>query len=309
MSPKNRPGLSGLRHARRDPGVLAGVDRESAESAGRAAPLVPRRVAARRGAGRRPARPDDAGGEDRPDGPGRARRRRRRPVAHHRALPRQRAVRRRLGADAEHARGLGRHGRPLPAGGARHPARHPAASTASTPCTATATCSARPSSRTTSASAPPATRGWSRRSRHITAEETRASGPQWAFAPCVCVARDDRWGRTYESFGETPDAGGHAGGAAIDGLQGRPRPARRRRPGARHAPSTSPATGSRRTTSRAGDGRRTRSTRASTRSPAQRVRRARPVAVRPGGPASTTSARSCRRSPASTGPRTVSATR
>ena len=38
----------------------------------------------------------------------------------------------------------------------------------------------------------------------ITAEETRASGPQWVFAPCVCVARDDRWGRTYESFGETP---------------------------------------------------------------------------------------------------------
>ena len=24
------------------------------------------------------------------------------------------------------------------------------------------------------------------------------------FAPCVCVARDDRWGRTYESFGEDP---------------------------------------------------------------------------------------------------------
>jgi beta-glucosidase len=39
---------------------------------------------------------------------------------------------------------------------------------------------------------------------HITAEETRASGPQWVFAPCICVARDDRWGRTYESFGETP---------------------------------------------------------------------------------------------------------
>ena len=39
---------------------------------------------------------------------------------------------------------------------------------------------------------------------HITAIETRATGPQWAFAPCVCVARDDRWGRTYESFGETP---------------------------------------------------------------------------------------------------------
>src|SRR5262249_45816934 len=25
------------------------------------------------------------------------------------------------------------------------------------------------------------------------------------FAPCVCVARDDRWGRTYESFGEKPE--------------------------------------------------------------------------------------------------------
>src|SRR5206468_10839085 len=39
---------------------------------------------------------------------------------------------------------------------------------------------------------------------HVAAEETRTTGPQWAFAPCICVARDDRWGRTYESFGETP---------------------------------------------------------------------------------------------------------
>jgi beta-glucosidase len=37
---------------------------------------------------------------------------------------------------------------------------------------------------------------------HVAAEETRASGPQWAFAPCICAARDDRWGRTYESFSE-----------------------------------------------------------------------------------------------------------
>ena len=36
----------------------------------------------------------------------------------------------------------------------------------------------------------------------ITAEETRATGPQWTFSPCVCAARDDRWGRTYESFSE-----------------------------------------------------------------------------------------------------------
>ncbi|HEV7498463.1 MAG TPA: glycoside hydrolase family 3 N-terminal domain-containing protein, partial [Vicinamibacteria bacterium] len=38
----------------------------------------------------------------------------------------------------------------------------------------------------------------------ITAEEVRATGIQWAFAPCVAVARDERWGRTYESFSEDP---------------------------------------------------------------------------------------------------------
>ncbi|HEX5088578.1 MAG TPA: glycoside hydrolase family 3 N-terminal domain-containing protein [Nocardioides sp.] len=54
---------------------------------------------------------------------------------------------------------------------------------------------------------------------HITAEETRASGPQWVFAPCVCVARDDRWGRTYESFGETPSLVERME-TAIDGFQG-----------------------------------------------------------------------------------------
>jgi len=37
------------------------------------------------------------------------------------------------------------------------------------------------------------------------AEEVAGAGPNWTFAPCLCVARDDRWGRTYESFGESPD--------------------------------------------------------------------------------------------------------
>jgi beta-glucosidase len=60
-----------------------------------------------------------------------------------------------------------------------------------------------------------------RRIGHITAEETRASGPQWVFAPCVCVARDDRWGRTYESFGESPRLVRQME-TIIDGLQGRP---------------------------------------------------------------------------------------
>ena len=53
----------------------------------------------------------------------------------------------------------------------------------------------------------------------ITAQETRASGPQWAFAPCVCVARDDRWGRTYESYGENPKLVEKME-TSIDGLQG-----------------------------------------------------------------------------------------
>ncbi len=38
----------------------------------------------------------------------------------------------------------------------------------------------------------------------VTATETRATGIPWAFAPCVCVTRDERWGRSYESFGEDP---------------------------------------------------------------------------------------------------------
>ena len=42
------------------------------------------------------------------------------------------------------------------------------------------------------------------RIEHVVAEETRATGPQWSFAPCVCVARDARWGRMYESFSEDP---------------------------------------------------------------------------------------------------------
>jgi beta-glucosidase len=56
---------------------------------------------------------------------------------------------------------------------------------------------------------------------HVTAQETRASGPQWAFAPCLCAARDDRWGRTYESFSENPRLVERME-TAIDGLQGRP---------------------------------------------------------------------------------------
>src|SRR4051812_8465861 len=56
---------------------------------------------------------------------------------------------------------------------------------------------------------------------HVAAEETRTTGPQWAFAPCICVARDDRWGRTYESFGEDPRLVEEME-TAIQGFQGSP---------------------------------------------------------------------------------------
>ncbi|MDI2029520.1 glycoside hydrolase family 3 N-terminal domain-containing protein [Saccharopolyspora sp. TS4A08] len=52
-----------------------------------------------------------------------------------------------------------------------------------------------------------------------TAEEISGTGIDWDFAPCLCVARNDRWGRTYESFGETPERP-TANATAVDGLQG-----------------------------------------------------------------------------------------
>ena len=58
-----------------------------------------------------------------------------------------------------------------------------------------------------------------RRAAHVTAEETRATGPQWIFGPCLCSAQDDRWGRTYESFGEAPELV-RSMETAVDGFQG-----------------------------------------------------------------------------------------
>ncbi|KAJ6846664.1 uncharacterized protein M6B38_282655 [Iris pallida] len=37
-----------------------------------------------------------------------------------------------------------------------------------------------------------------------TALEVRATGIQYAFAPCIAVCRDPRWGRCYESYSEEP---------------------------------------------------------------------------------------------------------
>ncbi|HEX5997386.1 MAG TPA: glycoside hydrolase family 3 N-terminal domain-containing protein [Jiangellales bacterium] len=51
------------------------------------------------------------------------------------------------------------------------------------------------------------------------AEEVSGTGIDWNFAPCLCVARNDRWGRTYESFGETPTLPTQMA-TIITGLQG-----------------------------------------------------------------------------------------
>lgn len=53
----------------------------------------------------------------------------------------------------------------------------------------------------------------------MTASEVRATGVPWDFAPCLCVTRDERWGRSYESFGEDP-ALVESMETVIQGLQG-----------------------------------------------------------------------------------------
>lgn len=53
----------------------------------------------------------------------------------------------------------------------------------------------------------------------VTAIEMSATGIRWTFAPAVIVARDERWGRTYESYSEDPEVVGKLGGAAIRGFQ------------------------------------------------------------------------------------------
>ncbi len=54
----------------------------------------------------------------------------------------------------------------------------------------------------------------------VTAEEIAATGIDWTFAPVFAAARDERWGRTYEAFGETPELAAELGTAMVRGLQG-----------------------------------------------------------------------------------------
>ena len=54
----------------------------------------------------------------------------------------------------------------------------------------------------------------------ITATEIAVTGLDWDFSPTVAVARDDRWGRTYESYSEHPDLVREYAGMMVEGLQG-----------------------------------------------------------------------------------------
>lgn len=58
-----------------------------------------------------------------------------------------------------------------------------------------------------------------RRANVETAIEMRANGAQWAFAPNVDIARDARWGRVGETFGEDTHLVSEMGRAVIEGLQ------------------------------------------------------------------------------------------
>ena len=54
----------------------------------------------------------------------------------------------------------------------------------------------------------------------ITATEIAVTGLDWDFSPTVAVARDDRWGRTYESYSEEPSLVRDYAAQMVEGLQG-----------------------------------------------------------------------------------------
>ncbi|HTQ49484.1 MAG TPA: glycoside hydrolase family 3 N-terminal domain-containing protein [Candidatus Acidoferrales bacterium] len=59
------------------------------------------------------------------------------------------------------------------------------------------------------------------KAEHITALEMAGTGIRWSFAPCIAVAQNERWGRTYESFGQSPELVSEMSAAAVRGFQGR----------------------------------------------------------------------------------------
>lgn len=54
----------------------------------------------------------------------------------------------------------------------------------------------------------------------LTAEELSATGVRWTFSPTIAVARNIRWGRTFESFGETAELQQMFAAPMVEGYQG-----------------------------------------------------------------------------------------
>jgi beta-glucosidase len=65
----------------------------------------------------------------------------------------------------------------------------------------------------------------------ITAVEMSVTGINWSFSPVVAVTRDDRWGRTYETYSEDPQIVSAAAAKFVAGLQGNARTGRPLAPG------------------------------------------------------------------------------
>ena len=58
------------------------------------------------------------------------------------------------------------------------------------------------------------------RAARVTAVEVAATGIHWTFSPVLCIARDLRWGRVSETFGEDPFLIGELASAMVKGYQG-----------------------------------------------------------------------------------------
>lgn len=56
----------------------------------------------------------------------------------------------------------------------------------------------------------------------VTAQELRASGIGWTFAPTLTVPQDVRWGRSYEGYSQNPEIVAAYAAAVVEGLEGKP---------------------------------------------------------------------------------------
>lgn len=54
----------------------------------------------------------------------------------------------------------------------------------------------------------------------VTASELKATGIRWNFSPCFAVSRDERWGRSYESYGEVAEMPEMFAIPLVNGFQG-----------------------------------------------------------------------------------------